>query len=201
MKNKTFFKFGVPSKYSIDRIGMYNEYDMHTFIFSRFDPVGFKQCAKISFIMTNYEKKDLIKTIKFKVYGICNLDIKINNLVTVYIKSDNLSKCFDLKLYSHKMEDTRQFEKHTYEFIAEKVDLENIDGMISPFIEGFNNKQPFYGSIVINGILEAEELNLEKEYEAQEEKRFKALENLMNEMLEEAKKAKESENNEQSSHE
>ena len=201
MKNKTFLKFGVPSKYSIDRIGMYKEYDMHTFTFSRFDPVGFKQCAKISFIMTNYEKKDLIKTIKFKAYGICDLDIKINDLVTVYIKSDDLSKCFDLKLYSHKMEDTRQFEKHTYEFIAEKVDLENIDGMINPFIEGFKNKQPFYGAIAINGILKAEELNLEKEYEAQEEKRFKALENLMNEMLEEAKKAKESDNNEQSSHE
>lgn len=191
MKNKTFFKFGVPSKYSIDRIGMYNEYDMHTFTFSRFDPVGFKQCAKISFIMTNYEKKDLIKTIKFKVYGICNLDIKINDLVTVYIKSDNLSKCFDLKLYSHKMKDAELFEKHTYEFIAEKVDLENIDEMINPFIEGFKNKQPFYGSIVINGILEAGELNLEKEYEAQEEKRFKALENLMNEMLEESKAKKE----------
>ena len=191
MKNKTFFKLGVPSKYSIDRIGMYKEYDMHTFTFSRFDPVGFKQCAKISFIMTNYEKKDLIKTIKFKVYGICDLDIKINDLVTVYIKSDNLSKCFDLKLYSHKMEDTRQFEKHTYEFIAENIDLENIDGMINPFIEGFKNKQPFYGSIVINGILEAEELDLEKEYEDQEEKHFKALENLMNEMLEEAKAKKE----------
>lgn len=191
MKNKTFFKFGVPSKYSIDRIGMYGEYDMHTFTFSRFDPVEFKQCAKISFIMTNYEKKDLIKTIKFKVYGICNLDIKINDLVTVYIKSDNLSKCFDLKLYSHKMKDAELFEKHTYEFIAEKVDLENIDEMINPFIEGFKNKQPFYGSIVINGILEAGELNLEKEYEAQEEKRFKALENLMNEMLEESKAKKE----------
>ena len=191
MKNKTFFKLGVPSKYSIDRIGMYGEYDMHTFTFSRFDPVEFKQCAKISFIMTNYEKKDLIKTIKFKVYGICNLDIKINDLVTVYIKSDNLSKCFDLKLYSHKMKDAELFEKHTYEFIAEKVDLENIDEMINPFIEGFKNKQPFYGSIVINGILEAEELNLEKEYEAQEEKRFKALENLMNEMLEESKAKKE----------
>ena len=191
MKNKTFFKLGVPSKYSIDRIGMYGEYDMHTFTFSRFDPVEFKQCAKISFIMTNYEKKDLIKTIKFKVYGICNLDIKINDLVTVYIKSDNLSKCFDLKLYSHKMKDAELFEKHTYEFIAEKVDLENIDEMINPFIEGFKNKQPFYGSIVINGILEAGELNLEKEYEAQEEKRFKALENLMNEMLEESKAKKE----------
>ena len=190
MKNKTFFKLGVPSKYSIDRIGMYNEYNMHTFTFSRFDPVGFKQCAKISFIMTNYEKKDLIKTIKFKVYGICDLDIKINDLVTVYIKSDDLSKCFDLKLYSHKMEDTRQFEKHTYEFIAENVDLENIDGMINPFIEGFKNKQSFYGSIVINGILEAEELDLKKEYEDQEEKHFKALENLMNEMLEEAKAKK-----------
>ena len=191
MKNKTFFKFGVPSKYSIDRIGMYKEYDMHTFTFSRFDPVEFKQCAKISFIMTNYEKKDLIKTIKFKVYGICNLDIKINDLVTVYIKSDNLSKCFDLKLYSHKMKDAELFEKHTYEFIAEKVDLENIDGMINPFIEGFKNKQPFYGSIVINGILETEELDLKKQYDDQEEKRFKTLKNLMNEMLEEAKVKKE----------
>ena len=191
MRNKTFFKFEVPSKYSIERIGMYGEYDMHTFTFSSFEPVGFKQRAKISFIMTNYEKKDLIKTIKFKVYGIHDLGIKINDLVTVYIKSDNLSKCFDLKLYSHKMEDTRQFEKHTYEFIAENIDLENIDGMINPFIEGFKNKQPFYGSIVINGILEAEELDLEKEYEDQEEKRFKALENLMNEMLEEAKAKKE----------
>ena len=165
MKNKTFFKLGVPSKYSIDRIGMYNEYDMYTFTFSRFDPVGFKQCGKISFIMTNYEKKDLIKTIKFKVYGICNLDIKINDLVTVYIKSDNLSKCFDLKLYSHKMKDDKHFEKHTYEFIAEKVNLENINDMISPFIEGFKNKQPFYGSIVINGILETEELDLKKQYD------------------------------------
>ena len=198
MKNKTFFKLGVPSKYSIDRIGMYNEYDMYTFTFSRFDPVGFKQCGKISFIMTNYEKKDLIKTIKFKVYGICNLDIKINDLVTVYIKSDNLSKCFDLKLYSHKMKDDKHFEKHTYEFIAEKVNLENINDMISPFIEGFKNKQPFYGSIVINGILETEELDLKKQYDDQEEKHFKALENLMNEMLEEAKAKKEKgDNNEQ----
>ena len=191
MKNKTFFKLGVPSKYSIDRIGMYKEYDMHTFTFSRFDPVGFKQCAKISFIMTNYEKKDLIKTIKFKVYGICDLDIKINDLVTVYIKSDNLSKCFDLKLYSHKMKDDEYFEKHTYEFIAEKVDLENTDSVVNPFIEGFKNKQSFYGSIVINGILEAEELDLKKQYDNQEEKRFKALENLMNEMLKEDKAKKE----------
>lgn len=196
MKNKTFFKFKIPSKYSIERIGMYGEYDMHTFTFSTPEPVGFKQCAKISFIMTNFEKKDSIKTIKFKVYGTHDLDISVNDLVTVYIKSDNLSKCFDLRLYSHKMKDNRLFEKHTYEFIAEKVDLENIDGMINPFIEGFKNKQTFYGSIVIDGILEVEELDLKKEYEVQEEKRSKALEKIMKEMIEESKKLKVSDTNE-----
>ena len=197
MKNKNFFKFENPVKYSFERTGCYYENDRYSFVFKkRNSPVELKKYAKISFIVTRFEKKNNIKNIIFDIFNINDLKINTDDLVTIYFKSDNLFKCIDFKCFSHETYDFLYYKNNTYKFIATDINIENVDDMIKPFLDGFKNYQTFYGSIVSNGILEGNELDLKKQYEDQEQRRFEKMENLMNEMLEKSKKAKESDNNE-----
>lgn len=192
MKNKTFFKFENPIKYSFERTGCYYENDKYSFVFKKHNsPVELKKYAKISFIVTRFKKKDIIKNIIFDIFNINDLKINTDDLVTIYFKSDNLFKCIDFKCFSHKTYDFPYYKNNTYKFIAADINLENVDDIIKPFLDGFKNYQTFYSSIVSNGILEGEELDLKKQYEDQEQRRFKKMENLMNEMLEDAKNKRE----------
>ena len=192
MKNKTFFKFENPIKYSFERTGCYYENDKYSFVFKKHNsPVELKKYAKISFIVTRFKKKDIIKNIIFDIFNTNDLKINTDDLATIYFKSDNLFKCIDFKCFSHKTYDFPYYKNNTYKFIAADINLENVDDIIKPFLDGFKNYQTFYSGIVSNGILEGEELDLKKQYEDQEQRRFKKMENLMNEMLEEAKNKRE----------